>query len=75
MSLGFTQVLSLFSILSEASISKGVLAKQLQGLGASQPAFMNLSTGQIKSKEVPKEKSPEELMIAEMKKLQKKYFS
>ena len=71
------------SIFSEASISgrvrdsaaKGVLAKQLQGLGAQSPAFMNLSTGQIKSKKVPKEKSPEELMIAEMKKLQKKYFS
>lgn len=79
----FTLLLSPFSILSEASLSgrvrdnaaKGILAKQLQGLGASQPAFMNLSTGQIKSKKVPKEKSPEELMVAEMKKLQKKYFS
>lgn len=38
------------------------------------PEFMNLTTGQIKSKKQPKEKTPEELMMAEMKKLNKKRF-
>lgn len=38
------------------------------------PTFMNLSTGQIKSKKAPKEKSREEQSMQEMKKLEKKYF-
>lgn len=68
--------------LSEASLSgrvrdgaaKQLLAKQLQGLQAGQPEFMNLSTGQIRAKKAKKEKTREEEAMFEMKKMQKKFL-
>lgn len=64
---------------SKASISgrvrdagaKSLLAKQLQGLGADGPSFLDLKTGQIKVKKAKKEKTKEEEAIADVKKLSK----
>ncbi|CAL1154670.1 unnamed protein product [Cladocopium goreaui] len=66
---------------SSASISgrvkeaaaKGLLSKQLGGLNTD-VAFFNTTTGVIKSKKAKKEKTPEEECLADMKKLQKKFF-
>lgn len=54
--------------------AKALLAKQLQGLGMENPSFMNLQTGQIKSKKAKKEKIPAEEAQAELKKLSKLWF-
>jgi len=54
--------------------AKALLAKQLQGLGMENPSFMNLQTGQIKSKKAKKEKTPAEEAQAELKKLSKLWF-
>ena len=69
-----------FCVIPKASLSgrvrdggaKQLLAKQLQGLNSTQPEFMNLSTGQIRSKKAKKEKSAGEEAMAEMKKVSKK---
>ncbi len=53
--------------------AKQLLAKQLAGVG-SNVNFMNLQTGAIRSKKPKKEKTQEEEMMAEMKKLHKKTF-
>ena len=71
----------LYLVLSEASLSgrvkeasaKGLLSKQLGGLNTD-VAFLNQTTGVIKSKKPKKEKSPEDECMAEMKKLLKKIF-
>lgn len=68
--------------MSKASVSgrvrdagaKQLLQKQLQGVMGNTQEFMNLTTGQIKSKKVPKEKTPGEQSMQEMKKLEKKFF-
>lgn len=54
--------------------AKGLLAKQLSGIGGQVPEFMNLTTGQIKSKKPKKEKTVQEEVMANMKKMQKKLF-
>ena len=51
---------------------KEMLAKQLQGLNASLPAFLDIKTGVIKSKKQKKEKTPDEEAWQELKKLEKK---
>ena len=69
-----------FSLFFKASLSgrvrdagaKAVLAKQLQGLGANLPDFVDEQTGQIRSKKPKKTKSPEEEALAEMRKMEKK---
>ena len=48
--------------------SKKLVAKQLQGVADLMPDF-DLKTGQIKQKKVPKEKSPIELAIKDLKTL------
>ena len=50
--------------------AKEMLAKQLGQLQS--PTFMNLETGQIKSKKPPKEKTPEQISLFELKTLQRK---
>lgn len=52
--------------------AKQLLAKQLQGLHGNLPEFMNLTTGQIRSKKAKKEKTPAQEAMAEMKKMHKK---
>ncbi len=54
--------------------AKGLLAKQLTGMGSQVPEFMNMTTGQIKSRKPKKEKTIEEEVMATMKKMQKKLF-
>ena len=49
-----------------------MLAKQLQGVDGSMPAFMDLTTGAIRSKKPKKEKSPQEEAQIEIKKVNKK---
>lgn len=49
-----------------------MLAKQLQGLHANLPAFLDVTTGTIKSKKQKKEKTPEDEAWVELKKLEKK---
>lgn len=49
-----------------------MLAKQMQGIHGELPEFVNLSTGQIRSKKPKKEKTPQEEAVAEMKKMHKK---
>lgn len=53
--------------------AKALLARQLTGVG-SNVDFMNLQTGAIRSKKPRKEKTQEEEVMAEMKKLFKKTF-
>lgn len=53
--------------------AKDLLAKQLAGIG-SNVDFMNLQTGAIRSKKRKKEKTQQEEVMAEMKKLFKKTF-
>ena len=68
--------------ISKASLSgrvrdeaaKQLLAKQLQGLHGNLPEFMNLTTGQIRSKKAKKEKTPAQEAMAEMKKMHKKFL-
>ena len=72
----------LLSLTFKASLSgrvrdagaKGLLAKQLQGVNANLPEFLNTATGAIKTKKAKKEKTPEEEAVVEMKKLSKKCF-
>lgn len=52
--------------------AKEVLKKQLQGLTDGLPDFMDLATGRLTSKKPKKEKSPEEEVMANVKKLSKK---
>lgn len=54
--------------------AKQLLAKQLAGVNANPQELMNLQTGAIRSKKAKKEKSPQEESMAEMKKLNKKFF-
>lgn len=51
---------------------KQLLAKQLGGLLQNDPTFLDLKTGQLKSKKPKKVKTPEEEAVAELKKLDKK---
>ncbi|CAL1133390.1 unnamed protein product [Cladocopium goreaui] len=53
--------------------AKQLLAKQLQGVDGSMPAFMDLTTGAIRSKKPKKEKSPQEEAQIEIKKVNKKF--
>ena len=52
-----------------------MLKKQLQALGDNMPEFLDLKTGALKSKKPKKEKSPEEEVMVEVKKLVKKTLS
>lgn len=54
--------------------AKQLLAKQLQGLQAGLPEFLNLSTGQIRAKKAKKEKTREEEAMFEMKKCLRSFF-
>ena len=49
-----------------------LLKKQLTGLMDHMPNFLDMKTGQLKVKKVKKEKSPEDLAILDIKKMQKK---
>ena len=49
---------------------KDHLKRQMQGMAA--PEMLNLENGQIKTKRVKKEKTPQQSAMEEMKKLQKK---
>lgn len=51
---------------------KEMLAKQLQGLQANLPSFLDMNTGTIKARKPKKEKTAEEEAVAELKKLEKK---
>lgn len=53
--------------------AKQLLAKQLGQIQS--PTFMDLQTGQIKSKKPPKEKSPEQISVFELKTLQRKLLT
>ncbi|CAK9088996.1 UBA domain-containing protein [Durusdinium trenchii] len=50
--------------------AKKLLAQQLGGL--QDPEFLNMATGQIKSKKMPKQKTPEQISQFDLKALQKK---
>lgn len=51
--------------------SKKVVAQQLANVNKAVPEF-DLKTGQIKSKKVPKEKTPQQLACKDLKDLEKK---
>lgn len=52
---------------------KEVLKKQLAGLTDRLPEFLDLKTGKLAAKKAPKkEKTPEQLILADVKKMEKK---
>ena len=54
--------------------AKDMIKKQLGELASNQPVFMDLQTGQIKSKKAPKEKSPLQISLQGLKLLPKKFL-
>ena len=52
--------------------AKDLLKKQLQGLADGMPELMDLKTGRLTNKKPKKEKTPEEEVMIDLKKLQKK---
>ena len=54
---------------------RDVFKKQLQGLTDSLPEMFDLKTGRLTTKKPKKEKTPEELVMADVKKLHKKWLT